>query len=55
MRGFERKPLSGAFVPLDLDVLVNAGVVLRQVGLPNLTLPYGGIAIDYSFQAYPTA
>ena len=42
---------SSASVLADVDVLVNAGLVLRQEGLPNLTVPYDRIAIEYSIQA----
>jgi predicted transcriptional regulator len=42
---------SSASVRADIDVLVNAGLVLRQEGPPNLTVPYDHIAIEYSIQA----
>ena len=42
---------SSASVRADVDVLVNAGLVLRQEGLPNLTVPYDHIEIEYSIQA----
>ena len=46
---------SSATVRADIDVLVNAGLVLRQEGPPNLTVPYDHIAIEYSIQADPSA
>ncbi len=42
---------SSASVRADVDVLVNAGLVVRQEGLPNLTVPSDCIAIEYSIQA----
>lgn len=42
---------SSASVHADIDVLVNAGLILRQEGPPNLTVPYDHIAIEYSIQA----
>jgi predicted transcriptional regulator len=42
---------SSARVRADVDVLVNAGLVLRQESPPNLTVPYDHIAIEYSIQA----
>jgi predicted transcriptional regulator len=46
---------SSARVRADVDVLVKAGLVLRQEGPPNLTVPYDHIAIEYSIQADPSA
>ena len=42
---------SSAPVRADIDVLENAGLVLRQEGLPTLTVPYDRIVIEYSIQA----
>lgn len=39
---------SSAPVRADIDVLENAGLVLRQESLPTLTVPYDRIVIEYT-------